>query len=190
MVLIIIPYTQVICLKVFFLLFVFMRSYGFYKNCDSTEKSDFHGEWIPFLKTLFIYFQLCWVFVAAWTFLKLRRVGPPLQLRCVGFSLLWLLLLRSMGSRASRLQWLWHVGSVLATPRLQITGSILVVHGLSWSEACGIFLDQGSNPCLLLWQVDSLALHTRKAPRIDSFYPRISKLWGKGTVFIHRPKIH
>ena len=32
-----------------------MKSYGFYKNCDSTEKSDFHRELIPFLKTLFIY---------------------------------------------------------------------------------------------------------------------------------------
>ena len=28
--------------------------------------------------------------------------------------------------------------------------------GLSCSEACGIFPDQGSNPCLLLWQTDSL----------------------------------
>ena len=26
------------------------------------------------------------------------------------------------------------------------------------SAACGIFLDQGSNPCLLHWQVDSLPL--------------------------------
>ena len=30
--------------------------------------------------------------------------------------------------------------------------------GLSCSVACGIFLDQGSNPCLLHWQVDSLPL--------------------------------
>ena len=28
-------------------------------------------------------------------------------------------------------------------------GSTVVVHGLSCSTACGIFLDQGSNPCLL-----------------------------------------
>ena len=31
-------------------------------------------------------------------------------------------------------------------------------HGFSCSEACGIFLDQGSNQCLLHWQMDSLPL--------------------------------
>ena len=38
---------------------------------------------------------------------------------------------------------------------LQSTGSVVVAHGLSCSTACGIFPDQGSNPCLLHWQVDS-----------------------------------
>ena len=33
--------------------------------------------------------------------------------------------------------------------------SVVVAHGLSCSAACGIFLDQGSNPCPLHWQVDS-----------------------------------
>ena len=31
-------------------------------------------------------------------------------------------------------------------PGLQSTGSIVVVHGLSYPMACGIFLDQISNP--------------------------------------------
>ena len=35
--------------------------------------------------------------------------------------------------------------------------SIAVVHGLSCSKACGIFPDQGSNPCALHWQGDSPA---------------------------------
>ena len=35
---------------------------------------------------------------------------------------------------------------------------IVVVHRLSHSVACGIFQDQGSNPCLLHWQADSLPL--------------------------------
>ena len=30
---------------------------------------------------------------------------------------------------------------------------------LSCSEVCKIFLDQGSNPCLLHWQADSLPLN-------------------------------
>ena len=41
---------------------------------------------------------------------------------------------------------------------LQSTGSMVVVHRLSCSAACGIFLDQGSNPCLLYWQEDALPL--------------------------------
>ena len=35
-------------------------------------------------------------------------------------------------------------------------GSIVVAHKLCCSKACGIFPDQGSNPCSLHWQVDSL----------------------------------
>ena len=33
--------------------------------------------------------------------------------------------------------------------------SVIVARGFSCSAACGIFLDQGSNPCPLHWQVDS-----------------------------------
>ena len=33
-----------------------------------------------------------------------------------------------------------------------------MVNGLSGSAACGIFLDQGSNPSLLYWQEDALPL--------------------------------
>ena len=36
--------------------------------------------------------------------------------------------------------------------------------GLSCSVACGIFLDQGSNPCHLHWQVDSLPLSHQGSP--------------------------
>ena len=32
---------------------------------------------------------------------------------------------------------------------------VVVPHGLSYPVACGIFLDQGSNPCPLHWRVDS-----------------------------------
>ena len=46
------------------------------------------------------------------------------------------------------------MGSVVLAPGLQGTGSIAVTRGLSCSNTCGIFLDQGSNPCLLHWQAD------------------------------------
>ena len=58
------------------------------------------------------------------------------------FSLRWLLLWGT-GSEACK----------VSSCRLQSTGSVVVVHGLS-----GIFLDQGLNPCLLHWQADSLPL--------------------------------
>ena len=43
--------------------------------------------------------------------------------------------------------------SVAAVLRLQSTGLIVVVNGLRCSMACGVFPGQGSNPCLLYWQV-------------------------------------
>ena len=103
----------------FFLLFAFMKSYGFYKNCDSTEKSDFHRELIPFLKTLFIYlFSAVLGLCCCMDFSQIAASGASPLVALHGLltavaSLVW-----STGSRASRLQWLWHVGSVLATPRL------------------------------------------------------------------------
>ena len=46
-----------------------------------------------------------------------------------------------------------------------------MAHGLSCSVACGIFLDQGSNPCPLHWQADSYPLHHQGSP-VDPFLSR------------------
>ena len=51
--------------------------------------------------------------------------------------------------------------SVVSTCRLVVTA-----HGLSCSAACGIFLDQESNPCSLHWQEDSYPLYHWRIPRI------------------------
>ena len=64
--------------------------------------------------------------------------------RCAGLSLWWPLLLRSTSSRRA--------------------GSVIVTHGLSYSVACGIFPDQGSNPCPLHWQADSQPLRHQGSP--------------------------
>ena len=69
-------------------------------------------------------------------------------LRCAGFSLRWLLLLWSAGSRAQ--------------------ASVVVAPGLSCSAACGIFPDQGSNPCALPWQADSQPLRPQGSPLAGS----------------------
>ena len=39
--------------------------------------------------------------------------------------------------------------------KLEHVGSVVVAHGLSCSMACGIFLEQGLNLCLLHCQADS-----------------------------------
>ena len=59
------------------------------------------------------------------------------------------------GLQTRGFQQLWHAGSVVVARGLQSTGSVVVAHGLSCSAACGIFPDQGWNPCPLHWQVDS-----------------------------------
>ena len=64
--------------------------------------------------------------------------------RCTGLSLSRPLLLRSTGSRRA--------------------GSVVVAHGASCSAACGIFPDQGSNPCPLHWQADSQPLRHQGTP--------------------------
>ena len=64
--------------------------------------------------------------------------------RCAGLSLSRPLLLWSTGSRGA--------------------GSVVVAHGPSCSTACGIFPDQGSNPCPLHWQADSQPLCHQGSP--------------------------
>ena len=44
-------------------------------------------------------------------------------------------------------------------------GSVVVAHRSSCSAACGIFPDQGSNPCPLLWQADSQPLRHQGSPK-------------------------
>ena len=68
-----------------------------------------------------------------------------------GFLIALHLLLWNTGPRVRGLQELQHVGSV-------------VMHGVSFSTACGIFPDQGLNPCLLHWQVNSLPVSHQGNP--------------------------
>ena len=61
-------------------------------------------------------------------------------------------------------QALGRVGSVVAARGLWSSGSVVVAHRLSCSVGCRIFLDQGSNLCLLHWQADSYPLHHQGSP--------------------------
>ena len=93
---------------------------------------------------LFIYFWLCWVFVSVRGLSPVAASGGHASSRCAGLSLSQPLLLRSTGSRRA--------------------GSVVVAHGPSCSAACGIFPDQGSNPCSPHWQADSQPLRHQGSP--------------------------
>ena len=93
---------------------------------------------------LFIYLWLCWVFDSVQGLSLVAASGGHSSSWCTGLSLSWPLLLRSTGSRR--------------------TGSVIVAHGPSCSAACGIFPDQGLNPCSLHWQADSQPLRHQGSP--------------------------
>ena len=107
----------------------------FSSNIDSPPLSPSFWDSIYFFFLKLIYFIFGCAGSLLLGFSLVVVSGSYSSLCCAGFSLQWLLLLQSMGSR--------------------LAASVVVAHGLSYSMACGIFLDQGSNPCPLHWQVDS-----------------------------------
>ena len=98
-----------------------------------------------------INFWLLWVFIAAsrLSLVTWAEWGLLSSLQCVAFSLRWLLLLQSMGSTVQGLLQLQHTESAVAALRLWSGGSVVSMHQLSGSQACGIFPGQESNPCFL-----------------------------------------
>ena len=104
---------------------------------------------IPFFKKIFIYFWLHRVFFAGCGLCLVVADWRCSRLWCTGFSLWWLFLLQSAGCRG--------MGFGSGAGRLSGCGlrlwgmwaSVVVAQGLSYSAACGIFLDQGSNLCPL-----------------------------------------
>ena len=97
---------------------------------------------------LFIYFWLCWVFVSVRGLSPVVASGGHSSSRCVGLSLSRPLVVEHGSRRA---------------------GSVVVAHGLSCSAACGIFPDQGSNPCPLHRQADSQQLRHQGSPILFLF---------------------
>ena len=110
----------------------------------------YKSKWlIFFFKYLFIYLWLCWVFVSVRGLSLVVASGDHSSSQCAGLSLSRPLLLWSTGSRRA--------------------GSVVVAHGPSCSAACGIFPDQGSNPCPLHWQADSQPLRHQGSPKWLNF---------------------
>ena len=97
--------------------------------------------------------SLQWVFITTVGLSLVVTSSGYSPFRCPNFSLHWLLLLQSTGSR--------HTGFSSCSMWAQQLGHTGLV---SCPTACGIFLDQGSNPCPLHWQADSYPLHHQASP--------------------------
>ena len=106
---------------------------------------------VGIFKKLFIYFQLCWVFVC-----------------CVGFSLV----AASRGSSLVTKRGLLTGQILLWSSGSQAQAQVVVAHGLTYSRACGTFQDQGFNPCLLHWQAGSLPVSHQGSPTVGIFIPQ------------------
>ena len=80
---------------------------------------------------------------------------------CEGFLQLW-----QAGATLHRGAWAshYHGLSCLRSTGSRRAGSVVVAHGPNCSAACGIFPDQGSNPCPLHWQADSQPLCHHGSP--------------------------
>ena len=107
----------------------------------------------------FFFFCLCWIFIAAQGFSVVAASSDYSLLWYMGFSLGWLLLLWSIGSR--------HASFSSCNTQTQYLHHM----GFSCSKACGIFPDQGLNPCSLHWQEDSHTLYHQEVLIMPSFMP-------------------
>ena len=95
---------------------------------------------------------------------------------CVGFSFLYegFLQLRQEGATLHRGARATHYrGHSLRSTGSRRAGSAIVAHGPSCSAACGIFPDQGSNPCPLHWQADSQPLRHQGSPQWSFIYSEL-----------------
>ena len=108
-----------------------------------------------------VYFLLHWVFVTV------CRVS---------------LIVASEGSSAVR-RLLIAVASLVWSTGSRRTGSVVVAHRLSRPMACGIFPDQGSNPCPLHWQVDALSPDHQGSPEKPVFCNLVSDIQANTSVF-------
>ena len=100
---------------------------------------DYICNLLIFFEKLIIYllvsFWLCWVFTAVpgFSLAEPSRSCSPVAVHGLVFAVVSLLRLRFQGAWAS----------------------VVAAHRLGWLTACGISLDQESNPHPLGWQVDS-----------------------------------
>ena len=141
-----VPFEELMVYKLIIMWILIAASPPLCKVLCTSPKSFF------FYMSFFFYFIYLFIFIYGCVgssflcegFSLVAAIGGHSSSRCVGLSLSWLVLLRSTGSRCA--------------------GSVIVAHRASCSAACGIFPDQGSNPCPLHWEADSQPLRHQGSP--------------------------
>ena len=144
---------SIVCLLLISLIFCFKKfliSLGFICSFSGSlrKKKDISGMEVYFY--WFIYLAASGFHCCTWAFPTCAKWGPALPCsawasHCCDFS--------CCGARA-----LGAWASVVAACRLSscvTQASVVAAREPSSSVACGLFLDQGSNPCPLHWQADS-----------------------------------
>ena len=121
-----------------------------------------------FFFRIYLIFWLRWVFIAAYGLSS-----------CGNWGLFFVVMHRLLIAVASlvaehrpwvsMLQQLQCVGSVAVTHRLERSASVFVAHRISYSTACGVFLEQGSNSRPLHWQADFEPLDHQGSPSLHIF---------------------
>ena len=114
------------------------------------------------------FFDLLIFFVAVWAFSSCSEQGllsscGAWASHCGGFT--------CCGARALGYSGFGSCSSVVVASQFYSTGSIVVAQRLGCSAACGILLNEGSNPHLLRWHSDSLPVSHH------SFPPQGSPMW-------------
>ena len=129
-----------------------------HQQCMSVSVSPHLCQHLLLSDFFFFFFWLCWVFVAA-RGLSLVASGSYTLLQCTGFSLWWLVLLRSTGSRRMGFsscgvwtQQLWLAGSRAQAQQLWHTGLVAPWHvGSSRTRA------RTCVPCIGRWILNHCA---------------------------------
>ena len=123
----------------------------------STGLQRVRNDWVTSLSIQYLFFFLNYL-SACWVFAAVRPFASYGEQKLCSAGRAWTAVVVSL---------VVEPGSVVVASGPWSMGSIAVAPGPSGPAACGIFPDQGLNPCLLHWQVESLPLSHQGSPFIS-----------------------
>ena len=124
---------------------------------QSTGLQRVRNDWVTSLSLQYLFFFFNYL-SAFWVFAAVRPFASYGEQRLCSADRAWTVVVASL---------IVEPGSVVVASGPWSMGSIAVAPGPSGPAACGIFPNQGLNPCLLHWQVESLPLSHQGSPFIS-----------------------